>query len=348
MRFVNDKSRDAYEKVVDRLLASPRYGERMAAQWLDAARYADTNGYQTDAERYMWRWRDWVIDAFNRNLPFDQFTLAADCRRHAARARRSIRGSRLASIATIAATAKAASSQKNTPSNTSSIVWRPRPRYCMGLTLGCARCHDHKYDPFTQKEFYQLFAYFNNIPERGKANKYGNSAPMIQAPTVAQQAQLAGIDRELAAAEKRFESLRTESAGAQRSWEAGLDKSVPLHWSIPQDLVGYFPLDGNLMNPVAAQPSAPAVPAYGAADAPAARTNRSSSSFRTGRRNLLQAVSARPPASTASGSSLAATSGTSAFRASSRSRRGSTQRPPRAPSSRARRTPRRIPATDCI
>ena len=73
--FLNDKSRSAYEKVVDRLLSSPRYGERMAAQWLDAARYADTNGYQTDAERYMWRWRDWVIEAFNRNLPFDEFAL---------------------------------------------------------------------------------------------------------------------------------------------------------------------------------------------------------------------------------------------------------------------------------
>ena len=73
--FLADKSPDAYEKVVDRLLASPRYGERMAFDWLDAARYADTNGYQSDGERYMWRWRDWVIDAFNRNMPFDQFTI---------------------------------------------------------------------------------------------------------------------------------------------------------------------------------------------------------------------------------------------------------------------------------
>src|SRR5207245_7818682 len=73
--FLGDTSRDAYEKVVDRLLASPRYGERMATPWLDAARYADTNGYQTDGERFMWRWRDWVIDAFNRDLPFDRFTV---------------------------------------------------------------------------------------------------------------------------------------------------------------------------------------------------------------------------------------------------------------------------------
>src|SRR5207253_2262582 len=73
--FLRDSSPNAYEKVVDRLLASPRYGERMAIRWLDAARYADTNGYQTDGERYMWRWRDWVIDAFNRNMPFDEFTI---------------------------------------------------------------------------------------------------------------------------------------------------------------------------------------------------------------------------------------------------------------------------------
>jgi hypothetical protein len=268
--FVNDKSRDAYEKVVDRLLASPRYGERMAAQWLDAARYADTNGYQTDAERYMWRWRDWVIEAFNRNLSFDQFALqqiAGDMlprptldQRIATGFNRNHRGNGEGGIIPEEYAVEYVVDRVET---TSTVF--------MGLTLGCARCHDHKYDPFTQKEFYQLFAYFNNIPERGKANKYGNSAPMIQAPTVAQQAQLAGIDRELAAAEKRFESRRTESAGAQRSWEAGLDKSVPLHWSIPQDLVGYFPLDGNLMNPVAAQPSAPAAQTYGAADGPAAK-----------------------------------------------------------------------------
>ena len=115
----------------------------------------------------------------------------------------------------------------------------------MGLTLGCARCHDHKYDPFTQKEFYQLFAYFNNIPERGKANKYGNSAPMIPAPTIEQQAQLKEIDQKLAAAEKRFGSLAKESARAQRAWEMSLDKSVALNWSIPHDLIAHYPLDGD-------------------------------------------------------------------------------------------------------
>ena len=205
--FLNDHSPNAYEKVVDRLLASPRYGERMAARWLDAARYADTNGYQTDAERYMWRWRDWVIEAFNRNLSFDQFALqqiAGDMlpratldQKIATGFNRNHRGNGEGGIIPEEYAVEYVVDRVET---TSTVF--------MGLTLGCARCHDHKYDPFTQKEFYQLFAYFNNIPERGKANKYGNSAPMIQAPTIAQQAQLNEIDRKLAAAEKRFDGLR--------------------------------------------------------------------------------------------------------------------------------------------
>ena len=252
--FLNDRSRNAYEKVVDRLLASPRYGERMAAQWLDAARYADTNGYQTDAERYMWRWRDWVIEAFNRNLSFDQFALqqiagdmlprAALDQKIATGFNRNHRGNGEGGIIPEEYAVEYVVDRVET---TSTVF--------MGLTFGCARCHDHKYDPFTQKEFYQLFAYFNNIPERGKANKYGNSAPMIQAPTTSQQARLNDIDRKLAAAEKRFEGLKPELAKAQRSWEAALDRSVPLHWSIPYDLIAHFPLDSDVTSSASAPPT---------------------------------------------------------------------------------------------
>ena len=120
-------SPNAYEKVVDRLLASPRYGERMAARWLDAARYADTNGYQTDAERSMWRWRDWVIDAFNRNLPYDRFTveqIAGDLL--PGRDARSDHCHRLQPQPS-RATAKAASFPKSTRWSTWWIAWRPRP-----------------------------------------------------------------------------------------------------------------------------------------------------------------------------------------------------------------------------
>ncbi len=254
--FLSDRSPNAYEKVVDRLLASPRYGERMAVRWLDAARYADTNGYQTDAERYMWRWRDWVIDAFNRNLSFDQFALqqiAGDMlpnatldQKIATGFNRNHRGNGEGGIIPEEYAVEYVVDRLET---TSTVF--------MGLTVGCARCHDHKYDPFAQREFYQLFAYFNNIPERGKANKYGNSAPMIQAPTLAQQAQLDDISRKVAAAEKKFESLRSESARAQREWEVRLDRSTTLHWSIPQDLVAHFPLDGDLTSQTVAQPAVP-------------------------------------------------------------------------------------------
>jgi len=264
--FLNDQSRNAYEKVVDRLLQSPRYGERMAATWLDAARYADTNGYQTDAERYMWRWRDWVIEAFNRNLSFDKFALeqiAGDMlpratleQKIATGFNRNHRGNGEGGIIPEEYAVEYVVDRVET---TSTVF--------MGLTLGCARCHDHKYDPLTQKEFYRLFAYFNNIPERGKANKYGNSAPMIQAPTVEQQTQLNGIDRRLRAAEKRFESLRGEAAAAQRTWEAALDKSVAVDWSISHDLIAHFPLDGDVAHQASPRPALPSSPLYAPASA---------------------------------------------------------------------------------
>ena len=211
--FLKDQSPNAYEKVVDRLLASPRYGERMAIRWLDAARYADTNGYQTDGERYMWRWRDWVIDAFNANKPYDRFAveqLAGDLlpnatldQRIASGFNRNHRGNGEGGIVPEEYAVEYVVDRVDT---TSTVF--------LGLTIGCARCHDHKYDPITQREYYQLFAYFNNIPERGNAQKYGNSPPMIKAPTPAQQAELKRLDQAIAAAEKRV------TARGQREWES--------------------------------------------------------------------------------------------------------------------------------
>ncbi len=179
--FLKDQSAHAYEKVVDRLLASPRFGERMAVPWLNGGRYADTNGYQSDGERQMWRWRDWVIEAFNHNMPFDQFTIeqiAGDMlpgatldQRIASGFNRNHRGNAEGGIIPEEYAVEYVVDRVDT----TATVW-------LGLTMGCARCHDHKFDPITQKEFYRLFAYFNNVPERGKAIKYGNSPPMIQAP----------------------------------------------------------------------------------------------------------------------------------------------------------------------
>src|SRR5579864_1611584 len=216
--FLKDGSADAYEKVVDRLLASPRYGERMAFRWLDAARYADSNGYQYDGERMMWRWRDWVIDAFNRNQPFDQF------------ARDQIAGDMVpnATLDQKIATGFNRNHRANTEDGiipeeyaveyvvdrveTTSAVF-------LGVTLGCARCHNHKYDPFTQKEFYQLFAYFNNVPEMGRAMKYGNSPPMVAAPTHEQQLTLNNLDSRLREVEDLLQRRDTQTANAQRDWQ---------------------------------------------------------------------------------------------------------------------------------
>jgi hypothetical protein len=242
--FLADQSPNAYENVVDRLLASPHYGERMAAPWLAAARYADTNGYQTDAERYMWRWRDWVIDAFNRNMPFDEFTIeqiAGDMlpgatleQKIASGFNRNHRGNGEGGIIPEEYAVEYVVDRVET----TSAVW-------LGLTVGCARCHSHKYDPITQTEFYQLFAYFNNIPEKGKANKYGNSAPMIKAPTRVQQAQLAELDHKLSDAEKRFAALSSDAERAQRSWEKSLDRSTPVSWSVERGITAQFALDAD-------------------------------------------------------------------------------------------------------
>ena len=252
--FLNDSSPDAYEKVVDRLLASPRYGERMAARWLDAARYADTNGYQTDAERSMWRWRDWVIEAFNANMPFDQFTveqIAGDMlpnptleQRIATGFNRNHRGNGEGGIIAEEYAVEYVVDRVET----TSTVW-------MGLTLGCARCHDHKYDPITQKEFYRVFAYFNNVPERGKAFKYGNSPPFIPAPTREQRAQLGELHARIAAAEKDFAALEPEIERTQRLWEQMLGRGKAVDWSIPDGLIAHYRLDdaltGDLSGPEA-------------------------------------------------------------------------------------------------
>jgi hypothetical protein len=262
--FLADKSSTAYEKVVDRLLRSPRYGERMAFPWLDAARYADSNGYQTDGARYMWRWRDWVIDAFNRNMPFDQFAteqLAGDLLPNATLEQKIATGfnrnHRMNSEGGVIPEEYAVEQVVDRVDTTSTVF--------LGLTLGCARCHNHKFDPVTQKEFYQVFAYFNNVPESGKGRRVGNSPPFIAAPLPEQRAQQKQLDDQLAAAESAFAKLQPELARTQKNWERTLDASKPVAWAPSRGLVAYYPLDGDLSTPVfvppppVAKPSAPVV-----------------------------------------------------------------------------------------
>lgn len=216
--FLADKSPAAYEKVVDRLLASPRFGERMAHRWLDAARYADTNGYQTDGDRVMWRWRDWVIEAFNKGVPFDQFTIeqiAGDMlpgatleQKLATGFNRNHRGNSEGGVIPEEYAVEYVVDRVDT----TATVW-------LGLTAGCAKCHTHKYDPITQKEFYQLFAYFNNVPERGKAIKYGNSPPYIKTPTREQEVKWAWHKKRLEAAEATWAGLQREISRRLEAWE---------------------------------------------------------------------------------------------------------------------------------
>ncbi|MBI3681657.1 MAG: DUF1553 domain-containing protein [Acidobacteria bacterium] len=239
--FLNDSSPNAYEKAVDRLLASPRYGERMAVRWLEAARYADTNGYQTDAERSMWRWRDWVIHAFNRNLPFDQFTIdqiAGDLLPNPTRDQiiatgfnRNHRGNGEGGIIPEEYLVEYVADRVETMSTV-----------FLGTTMGCARCHNHKYDPFTQKDYYQLFAYFNNIAERGRYFKYGNTPPVTPAPTPEQEAKLEEIERQVAAAERRFRALEEPSRLEQAKWEKSLAGAASVNWAVSRGLAAHVPL----------------------------------------------------------------------------------------------------------
>src|SRR5262249_40692719 len=240
--FLTDTSPAAYEKVVDRLLASPRFGERMARPWLDAARYADTNGYQNDGDRTMWRWRDWVIDAYNRNMPFDQFTieqLAGDLlpqpttnQRIATGLNRNHGGNAEGGIIPEEYAVEYVVDRVET----TATVW-------LGLTMGCARCHDHKYDPIKQKEFYQVFAFFNNVPERGKAVKYGNSPPLIAAPTPAQLERLAHLKSGLADIEADCRRREPELDAAQRNWEKSYRPATTVHWAPTDGLIRHFPLN---------------------------------------------------------------------------------------------------------
>ncbi|MEZ6060601.1 MAG: DUF1553 domain-containing protein [Planctomycetaceae bacterium] len=256
--FVNDQSPQSYERLVDRLLQSPRYGERMAMQWLDAARYADTSGYQNDGPRDMWRWRDWVIDAFNNNQPYDDFTieqLAGDLlpgatleQRIATGFNRNHRGNAEGGIIPEEFQVEYVVDRVDT----TATVW-------LGLTLGCARCHDHKYDPVTQREFYQVFAYFNNVPEHGRAIKEGNSPPYVVAPTSSQRRQLSQKQAAIAETERLVEALQPAFLEGQAAWEQSArsqlaDEPNAITASggrlVADGLVAHYELNDNLVNTI--------------------------------------------------------------------------------------------------
>ncbi|MCA9095749.1 MAG: DUF1549 domain-containing protein, partial [Planctomycetaceae bacterium] len=227
--FLNDSRENAYSLLVDELLASPHFGERWGRHWLDLARYADSDGYEKDRVRpHAWRYRNWVIDSINRDQPFDQFTieqLAGDLLPDATLEQKIATGF-----------------HRNTLTNTEGGVDQEEYRVAatvdrvntlggawLGLTLGCAQCHSHKYDPISQREYYQLFAYFNSIdevnipaPSPEESQTYADAKPKF--------------DAEHAALKEALQKYDTESLpGLQQAWEPDALKEVPL-WTIEQPI----------------------------------------------------------------------------------------------------------------
>jgi len=228
--FLNDKSPDAYEKVVDRLLANPHYGERMALDWLDASRYADTHGYHIDSGRDQTAWREWVINAFNSDMPFDQFTvdqLAGDLLPHPTTAQRVATGfvrNNMVNFEGGAIPEEYLTAYIIDRVDTVSTVF-------LGLTMRCCQCHDHKYDPFTQKDFYQLYAYFNHVPENGLDGQKGNAAPFISTPTTAQQLKIDQLASSIRQLKEKLAEPMPEVDAAQAKWELTAAEQTPAKWT---------------------------------------------------------------------------------------------------------------------
>jgi Protein of unknown function (DUF1553)/Protein of unknown function (DUF1549)/Planctomycete cytochrome C/Concanavalin A-like lectin/glucanases superfamily len=223
-------TKDPYGIAVDELLASPHFGERMASDWMDVSRYADTHGFNNDSMRSMWRWRDWVIAAFNQNLPYNRFIteqLAGDLlpkptlddriatafnRNHVINSEGGIIDEEYRVEYVIDRV------------QTSSMAW-------MGLTVGCARCHDHKFDPLTQKEFYQFFTFFNNVDEFGEDGRVANASPILLTPTLQQQKLMGEHRAKMKSAKGIMDHLLQE-----QDWNS-ISLNAPLPCSTNSDLL---------------------------------------------------------------------------------------------------------------
>ena len=202
----------AYRAAAERLLASPRFGERLAQDWLDVARYADTHGFNNDSARSMWRWRDYVIESFNANLPFDRFIteqLAGDLLPNATDEQR---------LATAFNRNHVINSEGGIIDEEYRVEYvadrvRTTSTALLGLTTECARCHDHKYDPITQKDYYRMFAFFNNVPEFGEDGRVANAVPLLTTPTREQQSELRRMDAAIGALDLKLAALKADAPG---------------------------------------------------------------------------------------------------------------------------------------
>jgi hypothetical protein len=231
--IVADQAPDSIERLTDRYLADPAYGERWARMWLDLARYADSRGYGSDPLRpNIWRFRDWVIDAFNSNQPFDQFTLDQ------------LAGDLLpnATLEQKVATAFHRNTMTNTEGGTDDEEFRVAAvkdradttmQVWMGITLGCAKCHNHKYDPISQREYYSFFAIFNQTADSDK----GDDAPFISAPTREYTQRVRLIDEQISAVKQKLDSPTPELSAEQAKWEASLQVKADWQPLMPVELV---------------------------------------------------------------------------------------------------------------
>ncbi len=222
--FLKDMSTNAFEKVVDRLLANPHYGERMALPWLDAARYADSNGFQQDGDTFQYVWRDWVIRAMNANMPFDRFTreqLAGDLLQKATLDQLIATGfnrNHMLNGEGGAIPEEQRSVNLFDRVDTTSTTW-------LGLTMACARCHDHKYDPLSQRDYYAMMAYFNNVPESGVptgGGQYRIADPWVYAGSSEEMSQLESLPKDLQTARDKAKPFEEGPAVdvAQKTWES--------------------------------------------------------------------------------------------------------------------------------
>jgi mono/diheme cytochrome c family protein len=231
--FLADKSANAYEKVVDRLLKSPRYGEHMAKYWLDAARYADSHGYHIDSERSMWKWRDWVVEAFNQNKPYDQFTieqLAGDLLPEATTEQKVASGYVRANMSTGEGGAIEAEYQcKYTFDRveTTGTIW-------LGLTLICSRCHTHKYDPIAQREYYGLYSFFNSLNESIMDGNKPNPEPFLRLPSPEQSRRQEELKKLMAEGQKKIEAPVAALDTAQAAWESKWHDKLSKGWTTLQ------------------------------------------------------------------------------------------------------------------
>lgn len=257
--FLADSSESSIEMLIERLMHSPRYGEHMAISWLEASRYADTDGYQNDRYRYQHVWRDWVIEAFNNNKPYDQFAIEQ------------IAGDMLpnATLRQQIATGFGRNHRINSEDGSIPEEWRTENvvdrvdtvgTIFLGLTIGCARCHDHKYDPISQREYYQFFAYFNNVAEWGVGPNNGNSPPFIEVPKSWPNLS-SSEDQRIHPEPLKLRNARAEQGNGLKRPQAGSPTTLMIMHELPQPRETFLLQRGQYNMPDRSSPVHAGVPA---------------------------------------------------------------------------------------